>query len=74
MYELERAKSIASESGILVRVILPHETLEGEDPLKELAGLAETSGVEVVGGMVQRRETPDPGTYMGSGKANELKQ
>ena len=74
MYELERAKSIASESGILVRVILPHDSPDGEDPLKELTGLAETSGVYVVGGMVQRRETPDPGTYMGSGKANELKQ
>jgi GTPase len=74
VYELERAKSIASERAILVRVILPHEILDGDDPLTELTGLAETAGVKVAGGLVQRRETPDPGTYLGSGKADELKQ
>ncbi|MGY1773416.1 GTPase HflX [Blastococcus sp. SYSU D00813] len=42
------------------------------DPLEELARLAETDGVDVVGRMVQVRDHPDPATYLGSGKVDEL--
>ncbi len=42
------------------------------DPLDELARLAETDGVRIVGRMVQAREHPDPATYLGSGKVGEL--
>src|SRR5699024_4916224 len=38
----------------------------------ELAALAETAGSVVLDGMLQRRSAPDPGTYLGSGKAAEL--
>ncbi|WP_149204739.1 GTPase HflX [Actinotalea subterranea] len=47
----------------------------GEDAelsLRELAALAETAGSEVLDGILQRRSHPDPGTYLGSGKAAEL--
>ncbi|ACQ80686.1 GTP-binding proten HflX [Beutenbergia cavernae DSM 12333] len=48
-------------------------TAEGaEISLRELAALAETAGSTVLDGVLQRRRTPDPGTYLGSGKAAEL--
>ncbi|MPV37064.1 GTPase HflX [Georgenia subflava] len=43
-----------------------------EVSLRELAALAETAGSQVLDGLLQRRVTPDPGTYLGSGKAAEL--
>ncbi len=43
-----------------------------EVSLRELAALAETAGSVVLDGLLQRRTTPDPGTYLGSGKAAEL--
>ena len=45
---------------------------EAEVSLRELAALAETAGSQVLDGVLQRRPHPDPGTYLGSGKANEL--
>ncbi|MGE0756672.1 MAG: GTPase HflX [Pirellulaceae bacterium] len=72
MYELEREKGVASETAVLVRVVLPNEFFE-EDPLDELKGLAKTAGARVAGGIYQRRETPDVGTYLGKGKVEELK-
>ena len=51
-----------------------HETSQGaEISLRELAALAETAGSEVLDGVLQRRENPDPGTWLGSGKAEELR-
>jgi len=72
VYELERARSLFSESAVLVRVILPGE-LNDDDPLDELRGLATTAGVRVAGGLTQRREAPDAGTFLGKGKTDELK-
>ncbi|MEE6274032.1 GTPase HflX [Georgenia wangjunii] len=43
-----------------------------EVSLRELAALAETAGSTVLDGLLQRRATPDPATYLGSGKAAEL--
>ena len=43
-----------------------------EDSLQELASLARTAGAEVVGAEWQQRRHPDPDTYIGAGKANEL--
>lgn len=47
---------------------------EAETSLRELAALAETAGSTVLDGLLQKRDTPDPRTYLGSGKAVELKQ
>jgi len=71
--DLERSQSIASESAVLVSVILSDQSFSG-DPLEELEGLAETAGTQVVGRMSQRRERPDPATYLGKGKVEELCQ
>jgi GTPase len=44
------------------------------DSLDELAQLAETAGAEVVGRFVQRLATPNPATYVGKGKLEEIRQ
>ena len=41
--------------------------------MRELAALAETAGSEVLAGVIQRRSNPDPATYLGKGKAAELR-
>ena len=46
---------------------------EAENSLTELARLAETAGSQVLDGVIQRRDKPDPATYIGSGKAKELR-
>src|SRR5689334_18441624 len=45
---------------------------ELDDSLDELAGLAETAGLQVVGRQEQRRDKPDPATFFGKGKVQEL--
>lgn len=44
----------------------------GESTLDELAQLADTAGAQVVGRFVQKKQTVDNATYIGSGKADEL--
>ncbi|MCC3764915.1 GTPase HflX [Glycomyces sp. TRM65418] len=62
----------------LERVVLVGVWTEGsiddaENSLAELAQLAETAGSEVVDGLIQRRSKPDAGTFIGSGKVQEVK-
>lgn len=45
---------------------------DSEESLDELAGLAETAGAMVITRVLQNRQKPDPATYIGSGKAEEL--
>jgi GTP-binding protein HflX len=45
---------------------------EAEEDLAELALLADTAGADPVASELQRRERPDPATYVGKGKASEL--
>src|SRR3990172_12535903 len=47
--------------------------LSVKDSLAELALLADTAGMEVVGETYQKINRPDPNTFIGSGKAAELK-
>lgn len=42
--------------------------------MAELAALAETAGAAVLDVLIQRRDKPDPATYIGSGKVREVKQ
>jgi GTP-binding protein HflX len=42
------------------------------DPLSELRSLAETAGVSIAGSILQRRQRPDPRTWFGKGKIEEL--
>ena len=45
---------------------------DSEESLDELAALAETAGALVVSRVLQKRQRPDPGMFIGSGKAAEL--
>ena len=47
---------------------------DAENSLRELAALAETAGAQVLDGMLQRRSMPDPASFLGKGKAGELKE
>ena len=61
------------EKIILVGVELPADFRSTvEDSLDELALLIDTAGADVVGRIIQRRESPDPSTYIGHGKLLEL--
>ena len=46
---------------------------EAEESLAELGRLADTAGAEPVESVLQRRDRPDPATYVGPGKADELR-
>src|SRR5688572_5208216 len=46
--------------------------LDAEHSMEELAGLAEAAGATVVLKMIQERPTPDPATFIGSGKLDDL--
>jgi GTPase len=69
--ERKKSQQVEREVALVVRVILPDDKPE-LDPLDEITGLAETAGAIVMGGLLQRRETPDPKTYIGKGKVDEL--
>ena len=62
---------VEPERGFVVAV-LPRGA-DAEDELAELRELARTAGVEPVGSLVQQRQHPDPRTYVGKGKLQELR-
>ena len=47
---------------------------EAEASIAELALLVDTAGAEPVESVLQRRRTPDRATYVGKGKADELRE
>jgi GTPase len=66
-------RALRLERVVLIGVWTEGSAAQAEYSLKELALLAETAGSEVLDGLIQRRGKPDPGTYVGSGKAIELR-
>jgi len=66
-------RQIRLEQVVLVGVWTEGTLRDAERSLEELARLAETAGSVVVDGLIQRRDRPDPATYIGSGKAAELR-
>jgi GTPase len=76
--ELEDVSEVEYRRLRLERVVLVGVWTNGSaggaaNSLKELKLLAETAGCQVLDGLIQRRDTPDPATYLGSGKAQELR-
>lgn len=67
-------RQLRLERVILVGVWTSGTADDAQRSLAELARLAETAGSEVLEGFVQRRDKPDPATFVGSGKAKELKE
>lgn len=68
-YATERA----AERVLVCGVILPDQAIECEGPLTEARGLCKASGAVVIGeGIIQHRQSPNPATLMGRGKAEEV--
>src|SRR6204780_5381352 len=67
-------RQLRLERGVLVGVWTDGSAADADGSLAELAALAEPAGSEVLEGMVQRRSKPDSSTYIGSGKAQELRE
>ena len=67
-------RQVRLEQVVLVGVWTDGTAEEAERSLRELAALAETAGALVLDGVMQRRDRPDPATYIGSGKARELRE
>ena len=65
-------RDVRLENVVLAGVYTDGTAEAAEDSLRELAALAETAGSTVLDGVIQRRDTPDPATYLGRGKASEL--
>ncbi|MDY5584928.1 MAG: GTPase HflX [Arcanobacterium sp.] len=65
-------RQLRLENVILAGLWLEGPITQAEDSLRELAALAETAGSTVLDGVIQKRQLPDPATYLGSGKAKEL--
>lgn len=66
-------RQLRLENVVLVGVHPQGEQADAENSLRELAALAETAGAVVLDGVLQRRPDPDPATYVGRGKAEELR-
>ncbi len=76
--ELEDVTEVEYRQVRLERVVLAGVWTSGtvrdaDRSLAELALLAETAGSLVLDGVIQRRDSPDPATYLGSGKTQELR-
>jgi GTP-binding protein HflX len=69
--DLERANGPEPERGLLLAVLA--KGVDAEEELAELRELARTAGVAPVGQVVQHRLRPDPRSYVGKGKLEELK-
>jgi len=64
--------TVARERAVLVAALLPGNPNDPHAPLGELKALADTAGAEVVDQLIQHRQKPDPATFIGSGKVEEL--
>ena len=58
---------------MLVGLSVGGTVAEAEEHLAELERLTDTAGAEVVATLLQRRDAPDPATFLGKGKAQEVR-
>ncbi|MEO8908287.1 MAG: GTPase HflX [Microbacteriaceae bacterium] len=65
-------RQLRLENVVLIGVYQQGSQTDAENSMRELAALAETAGAVVLDGLLQRRPNPDPSTYLGRGKAQEL--
>ncbi|MGV8845372.1 GTPase HflX [Tessaracoccus sp.] len=67
-------RQLRLERVVLVSVWTSGTQDDSDNAMTELTRLAETAGSEVLGTLVQRRNSPDPATYVGSGKVAEIRE
>jgi GTPase len=66
-------RQLRLERVVLVGVWTEGSAEQAQASLTELARLAETAGSQVLDGLIQRRSKPDPATFIGTGKVDELR-
>lgn len=66
-------RKLRLERVVLVSVWTTGSKADAQNALFELKALAETAGSQVLDGLIQRRQRPDPATYIGRGKVGELR-
>jgi GTP-binding protein HflX len=67
-------RQLLLEKVVLVSVWTSGSQTDADNAMAELKLLAETAGSQVLEGLVQRRDRPDPATYIGSGKVTEVRE
>jgi len=67
-------QALRLERAVLVGLSDGRRGVTGEDSLDELRRLAETAGSEVIETLLHRRDKPDPATFIGKGKAQEVRE
>lgn len=75
-FKIRNGREVFEEKAYLVGVARKGDTEDSfgiEESLKELAQLADTAGLLVVGSTYQKLSNPNPRTYIGSGKVAEIK-
>ena len=65
-------RQLRIENVVLIGIYSQRTSEDAENSLRELSALAETAGAVVLDGLLQRRANPDPATFLGKGKAQEL--
>ena len=66
-------RQLRLERVVLIGVWAGGTVVDAENSMRELAALAETAGAEVLDGLMQRLNKPDAATFVGSGKAKQLR-
>lgn len=66
-------RQVRLEKVVLIGVYSAGSQRDAENSMQELAALCETAGAVVLDGVLQRRPHPDPATYLGRGKTEELR-
>ncbi|HEV7957761.1 MAG TPA: GTPase HflX [Marisediminicola sp.] len=66
-------RQLRIERVVLIGIYTQGTVVEAENSMRELFALAETAGAVVLDGLLQKRTHPDPSTYFGKGKAQELR-
>ncbi|MBI3660788.1 GTPase HflX [Candidatus Acetothermia bacterium] len=70
----ERARVYSEERAILVGLDLGKDaSWQEQESMEELIELAQTAGVQILHTIIQKRNKPDPATFIGEGKAEQLR-
>ncbi len=75
--DLPKREESGPTRAIVLKAIFPGDPSETSTEIgviDEITALADTAGVEVVEAVIQRRQRPHTGTYVGKGKLEELKE
>ena len=72
IFALTRSPQSNERAALVGLALRRSKRLDAERSLEELGGLAEAAGATVALAMIQERPTPDPATFIGSGKLDEL--